>query len=111
MSTKEIKVHKLVIIGLLPQTLIMLAIDCGNNIGYNAIYDSLKYIVLTISSKLKVKNISNIKGPITIGNGDRHCNIEIDYPMTEETFIDISIEAIRGVFKERPRIEVYDVSC
>lgn len=100
LSTKDISADKIVTMGFSPEALIMILMECGQNIGYNAIYDSLKYIVVTISNKLNQKEISKKMGRIVIDNGDRHCEIEMDFPISEETFKEISLEAIKRTFKD-----------
>lgn len=98
LSTKDISVEKILTMSFSPESFIMILMECGRNIGYNVIYDSLKYIVFTISNKLNEKKMSKKSGRIEINNGDRHCVFEMDFPISEESFKEISLEALKRIY-------------
>lgn len=102
LSNKEISVDKLVTMGFIPEEFILVIMECSQNIKWNLVYDSLKYVALSISNKLKEKKIpktTKTNGKIIVGNGNKSCTIEINYPISEETFKELALEAIRGIYK------------
>lgn len=99
LSNEEISVDKLVTMGFLPEEFILVFIECVQTITYNTVYDSLKYVKLSIENKLREKKLPKRKLKIVIDNGIKSCTIETDCPISEETFKELSLETIRGIFK------------
>lgn len=100
LATDEINFEKMITLNLTPEVVMMVAIECVKNIGYSALYDSLKYILSSINAKMAEKVISGKKTVIDISCSEKHYRFETELPVSDEIIKEINSQAIKSIFKE-----------
>ena len=78
----------------LPPETVLLIVELGNNLGYNAIYDVLKFILLKVVGFIKNKT-ENIETKIEIACNGKKASLDCNFELTEkqkDKFIDAAIK-------------------
>lgn len=97
LTSDQYRFKKLETLGFSPELVIMALIECGQNVGYNAVYDTIKYIISLISNKCSQKKNANVKKTrtiIDITHGEKRFRIDTQVPLSEDSIVEISKKAL-----------------
>lgn len=101
LSTEQYQFGEIETLGFAPEQYIMVFIECARNIGYNALYDAIKYVITSISNRFvhKKSDMERIPTIIDVKCGEDQFHLDTQVPLSEEAIREISKEVSAKVFK------------